>query len=144
MDDELLKVEQVLLLENLTYLANKDDVMYDLAAIQKTDEDKVFTVREIVNKIGIDELDENIDYSTLQNGEEWRKVLEAIQADETLLNMTMIAVKEGSEETGGTAKKQIRVGKERMGEKENKSNSYYIVCIACDRNCRHRIPYPCI
>ena len=103
MDDELLKVEQVLLLENLTYLANKDGVMYDLAEIQKTDKDKVFTVREIVNRIAIDQLDENIDYSTLQNGEEWRKVLEAIKADDTLLNMTMIAVKEGAEETGGTA-----------------------------------------
>ena len=119
MDDELLKVEQVLLLENLTYLANKDDVMYDLAAIQKTDEDKVFTVREIVNKMGIDELDENIDYSTLQNGEEWRKVLEAIKADDTLLNMTMIAVKEGSAETGGKVKKQIRSRREKISEKEN-------------------------
>ena len=35
--------------------------MYDLAEIQKTDKEKVFTVREIVNRIAIDQLDENVD-----------------------------------------------------------------------------------
>ena len=143
MDDELLEVKQVLLLENLTYMADKG-VMKSLAKIQEDNIGEVLTVRDIIGEIKIDQLDENIDYSTFQNGEDWRKVLNAILVDDTLPDMTMIAAKEGSEETGGTAKKQIRVGKERLGEKENKSNSYYIVCAACDRNCGHRIPYPCI
>ncbi len=102
MEDELLKVEQVLLLENLTYLADKG-VMKSLAQIQKDHGSSTLTVRKIIGDIKIDELDENIDYSTLQNGEDWRKVLEAILADDTLPDMTMIAVKEGSAETGGTA-----------------------------------------
>ncbi|MBD5474813.1 MAG: DUF2974 domain-containing protein [Lachnospiraceae bacterium] len=103
MDDELLKVEQVLLLENLTYLANKDEVMFDLATIQQNQEGDVLTVRKIVSKIEIDKLDENVDYTTLQNGEDWRNVLNAVLADDTLLDMKMIAVKKGSEKTGGTA-----------------------------------------
>ncbi len=118
MEDELLKVEQVLLLENLTYLADKG-VMKTLAQIQEKYKDQTLTVEKIVKEITIDQLDENIDYSTLQNGEEWRKVLEAIKADDTLLNMTMIAVKEGSAETGGKVKKQIRSRREKISEKEN-------------------------
>ena len=118
MEDELLKVEQVLLLENLTYLADKG-VMKTLAHIQEKYKDQTLTVEKIVKEITIDQLDENIDYSTLQNGEEWRKVLEAIKADDTLLNMTMIAVKEGSAETGGKVKKQIRSRREKISEKEN-------------------------
>lgn len=102
MDDELLEAKQVLLLENLTYLADKG-VMKSLSQIQKDHGDGKLTVREIIGDIKIDQLDENVDYTTLQNGEEWRKVLNAVLADDTLLDMKMIAVKEGSEETGGTA-----------------------------------------
>ncbi len=118
MEDELLKVEQVLLLENLTYLADKG-VMKTLAQIQEKYKDQTLTVEKIVKEITIDQLDENIDYSTYENGEDWRKVLEAIKADDTLLNMTMIAVKEGSAETGGKVKKQIRSRREKISEKEN-------------------------
>ena len=64
--DELLTVEQVLLLEELTYLANKDEIMFDLATIQQDKEDDDLTVREIISKIEIDQLDENVDYSTFE------------------------------------------------------------------------------
>lgn len=100
MDDELLEVKQVLLLENLTYMADKG-VMKSLAKIQEDNIGEVLTVRDIIGEIKIDQLDENIDYSTFQNGEDWRKVLNAILVDDTLPDMTMIAVKEGTEETGG-------------------------------------------
>ena len=73
MDDELLEVKQVLLLENLTYMADKG-VMKSLAKIQEDNIGEVLTVRDIIGEIKIDQLDENIDYSTFQNGEDWRKV----------------------------------------------------------------------
>ena len=53
MEDELLKVEQVLLLENLTYLADKG-VMKSLAQIQKDHGSGTLTVREIIGDIKID------------------------------------------------------------------------------------------
>jgi len=90
-DEQLLNEEQLLLLENLTYLIEQKpmeslDITFDRYV------GKELTVGNVVNDIKIDELKDDESYGTYVTGEDWKKIFAAIQKDETLMNMKIITV----------------------------------------------------
>lgn len=92
-EEQLLNEEQLLLLENLTYLT-KDEPMDSLDGYWEDSEadGKELTVRNVVDKIKIDQLEDDKDYGSYMTGADWKNILNAIKQDETLMNMKIIAV----------------------------------------------------
>ena len=103
MDDDLLRTEQLLLLENLTYLV-EDDPLKSLVEAQVVFETESssgsaadFTVGYLVNKIETEKLiaiDGGIDnatkdYGSIMTGQDWYNTIEAIKKDETLCNIVI-------------------------------------------------------
>lgn len=81
------------MLENLTYLT-KDEPMDSLDGYWEDSEadGKELTVRNVVDKIKIDQLEDDKDYGSYMTGADWKNILNAIKQDETLMNMKIIAV----------------------------------------------------
>jgi len=92
-EEQLLNEEQLLLLENLTYLID-DAPMKSLDTIYaETGEDgEILSIEAMLDKIEIEKLEDNKEYGTYVTGEDWKKIFAAIQKDETLMNMKIITV----------------------------------------------------
>ena len=103
MDDDLLSVEQLLLLENLTYLV-EDNPLKSLVEMEvvfeaevEADSDAVFTVEYLISNIKTEQLiaiDGGIDnatkdYGSIMTGQDWYNTIEAIKKDETLCNIVI-------------------------------------------------------
>ena len=92
MDDNLLSTEQILLLENLTYLLDEGE----LKSIKKIEEDvkpnENFTVGYVVEKLKTAELEDDKDYGSYMTGKDWKNILQAVENDETLCNMKIAEV----------------------------------------------------
>ena len=80
MDDNLLSTEQILLLENLTYLLDEGE----LKSIKKIEEDvkpnENFTVGYVVEQLKKVELEDDKDYGSYMTGKDWKNILQAVVA----------------------------------------------------------------
>lgn len=94
MANEMLSVEQVLLLENLMYLTNTDP----LRSVTEMGAGK--TVADLVN-IDFNSLSYDKDYGSFVTGKDWHNLLQAVQKDETLMNMQIVSTHIDWEEGGG-------------------------------------------
>lgn len=90
----VLSTEQVLLLENLMYLTNADP----LKSITEMGSGK--TVADLVN-VDINSLADNQDYGSYMTGEDWKNLIQAVQNDDTLMNMQIVATHIDNAEGGG-------------------------------------------
>lgn len=94
-EDQLLDEEQLLLLENLTYLIDQD-AMLSLDYIYKKHmlkgEEEPITVQAAIDMIEVDKLEDDKEYGSYVTSEDWKKIFTAIQKDETLMNMKIITV----------------------------------------------------
>lgn len=90
-EEQLLSEEQLLLLENLTYLTETDFVKtLNLAFNESAGQE--LTVGKVVNDIKIDRFEDDHNYGSYMTGADWKNMLNAIKQDETLMNMKIIAV----------------------------------------------------
>lgn len=80
--EKLLTTEQVLLLENLTYLKNK----WPLSSITEYAD---CSVRDLLNDIDVRKL-ESDDYGNYMTGDDWKNIITAINNDSTLLDMKIV------------------------------------------------------
>ena len=93
MEDNLLTTEQVLLLENLTYLLDNgglrslETIVENYAADGKED----VSVGDIVAKIA-ENLVDDADYGSHITGKDWENILQAIEKDPVLKEMKVVAV----------------------------------------------------
>lgn len=109
MKDNLLSTEQILLLENLTYLSD-NGALQSLETIEESLESgKELTVQSVLDKIEIDQLEDDKDYGSLMTGKDWKNILQAVENDETLCNMKIAEV---HGDPGGTSPKE---GEEKEG-----------------------------
>ena len=80
MDDNLLSTEQILLLENLTYLLDRDG----LQSLETMEEDLPpegdFTVEYVVEQLKKVELEDDKDYGSYMTGKDWKNILQAVVA----------------------------------------------------------------
>ncbi len=90
-EEQLLNEEQLLLLENLTYLI-EDKPMESLDIILNKYAEKELTVGDILDEIEADQLQPDKEYGTYVTGEDWKKLFAAIENDETLMNMKILTV----------------------------------------------------
>lgn len=79
---EPLTTEELLLLENLVYIEDGKVFKSVNKAI-----DKCETVGEWIDKIDIEQIDDNVTYTTYTTGADWKNIIEAVKKDETLMNM---------------------------------------------------------
>lgn len=104
MENEFLTTEQLLLLENLTYLVDTPPLS-TLVTSQNNSRNKL-TVKEIVGSIRTENLDPTEDYGSYITGSDWKNILEAIKADETLCNMRIVETKEAVRKEDKTSQPQ--------------------------------------
>ena len=79
----LFKVDELLFLENLTYLEN-------IPPLLKITNFKNKTIKELVNSIDLSKLDSNIDYAAYITGDDWKNELLAIKANNNLLETKIL------------------------------------------------------
>ncbi len=91
-EDALLSTEQILLLENLTYLSDKGGLepLVSIGKNKKPNEE--FTVGYVVNNIAIEELDDDADCGSCMTGKDWKNLIQAIRKDDTLCSMKIVEV----------------------------------------------------
>ncbi len=92
-ESQLLNEEQLLLLENLTYLIKQEPMrslnkIYDECVV----EGKELIVKDLVEGLDLDKLQDNKLYGSYVTGEDWKKIITAIQSDETLMDMKIVTV----------------------------------------------------
>lgn len=92
MDDNLLSTEQVLLLENLTYLQD-NEALQSLKTIEENKgSDVEFTVGYVVEQLKTVGLEDDRNYGSFMTGKDWKNILQAVENDETLCNMKIAEV----------------------------------------------------
>lgn len=91
---EQLTDEQVLLLNNLMYMADKPP----LKSITDTDFE---TVNKFINDISLEQIDDNQDYGSFITGKDWKNTINAIKQDEQLMNMEIAGTHVDYGGTGG-------------------------------------------
>lgn len=94
-EDDKLSIEQLLLLENLTYLVDKGGSRTLVTINSTADESGTLTVERAIDKIDIDKLEENADseYGSFVTGKDWVNILNAIKEDDTLCQMKIVEVR---------------------------------------------------
>lgn len=105
MDEEkMLSIEQLLLLENLTYLNDKDPMSTLVTIKEDFDSNRYrsnsLTVGNVVNELMKEELKDKEDYGSFITGADWKNILQAIKDDETLCDMKIVATKEAERKNG--------------------------------------------
>ena len=83
-NSNLLSAEEVLLLNNLMYLSG--DPMVNIRDYENK------TVAEIIRDLKEIPIDPGREYSTFTNGEEWSQIINAVENNDTLMNMQIAAV----------------------------------------------------
>ena len=93
-EDNQLTTEQLLLLENLTYLVD-DEPLKTLVTIKEDNPDKEdITVKDLIDDIKTEDLNLSYEYGSYMTGEDWVNLLRAIEKDDTLCQMKIAAVEE--------------------------------------------------
>lgn len=92
-EGQMLNEEQLLLLENLTYLID-EETMKSLKTIYNTtkSDEGILTVERVLSNIKADQLQPDKEYGTYVTGEDWKRLFTAIENDETLMNMKILTV----------------------------------------------------
>ena len=80
MEDNLLSTEQILLLENLTYLSDNEELQSLKKIIEDMEQGDELTVKDVVNSIDIDKLEDDKDYGSYMTGKDWKNILQAVVA----------------------------------------------------------------
>lgn len=75
-----LTTEQVLLLNNLMYMGNNPP-------LQSLEGNEGKTLAEVINNIDVNMISNSQEYSTFTSGEEWKDIINAVKADEQLMNV---------------------------------------------------------
>ncbi|MBR5799871.1 MAG: DUF2974 domain-containing protein [Lachnospiraceae bacterium] len=110
-DKDLLTAEQILLLENLTYLLDKSPLLSLKTIADKVSKDKKsITVEKIIDQIEVDDLIDDKNYGSFMTGKDWKNLITAIQQDETLKQIKMIEV-EGDPALGENETSDQNTGK---------------------------------
>lgn len=89
-DEKLLSTEQVLLLENLTYLLDESPLRSLREIKTSATPGKQLTIEKILDEIDVESLDDNNDYGSYMTGKDWKNIIQAIRNDDTLLNMKLV------------------------------------------------------
>lgn len=77
------RIDELLLLENITYIADEAPLKSVLQAAGKT-------VREYLEMIDMDALEDTKDYTSFYNGFDWKNTLTAIKKNETIMNTKIV------------------------------------------------------
>ena len=77
-----LTAEQVLLLNNLMYMSNK-------SPLTSAEHSEGQSIGEWLSKVDVSQIDEGTDYGSLMTGKDWKNIIQAVQNDDTLSNMTI-------------------------------------------------------
>lgn len=90
-----LSTEQVLLLNNLMYMQNKEPFS------KITKYPSPATIENIVNSIDTSMIQDGTDYGSLMTGTEWKQMLDAIKSDSQLMNVQLISTHIDTADGGG-------------------------------------------
>ena len=93
-EDNQLTTEQLLLLENLTYLVDNDPMITLVSIKEEYSEKEDITVKDLIDKIDTEDLNLSCEYGSYMTGEDWVNLLQAIEKDDTLCQMKIAAVEE--------------------------------------------------
>ena len=109
MEDNLLTTEQVLLLENLTYLLDNEGLSSLETIVEKyaVDGKEDVSVSDVIAQIAED-LEDDEDYGSYITGKDWENIIQAIKNDETLCKMKVMEVH------GDAAKSKEEAEKEKI------------------------------
>lgn len=77
-----LTTEQVLLLNNLMYMSNK-------SPLTSAEHSEGQSIGEWLSKVDVSQLNESKDYGSFMTGKDWQNIIQAVQNDDTLMNMTI-------------------------------------------------------
>ena len=77
------KVDELLLIENLTYLEDMPPLSKILGYVGKT-------VREYLNEIDISLIDDEKDYASFMTGHDWKNMIEAIKKNDSIMDAKII------------------------------------------------------
>lgn len=91
-----LTTEQVLLLNNLMYMTSNDPLKSITA-----EKYRGWSIGDIINSINVKDLKSGIDYGSYMTGEDWKNIINAIKADNQLMNMCVSATHIDNSDTGG-------------------------------------------
>ena len=73
----LFKIDEVLLLENLTYMAN----LYPLSSIMNA---KGKTIGKFLDEIDMEAIEDDFDYASYMPGIDWKNIIKAIRKNKKL------------------------------------------------------------
>lgn len=103
-EDNQLSTEQLLLLENLTYLVNEKPLqtLVEIEAdyTKRYGEGNSMPVSYVLNAIKTEDLNPDHNYGSLMTGEDWSNIIQAIEKDDTLCQMKVLTVEEQKTEAG--------------------------------------------
>ena len=87
-----LTTEQVLLLNNLMYMGNESPF---------ADLKKGANLGEVINRIDTGQFNLDQDYGSFMTGKDWKNILQAVKADEELMNLTIVTSYSDNNNKGG-------------------------------------------
>ena len=90
----LFRVDEVLLIENLTYMAN----LYPLSSILNA---KGKTIRKFLSEIDMEAIEDDFDYASYMPGKDWKNIIYAINKNERLLDTKVVETHFDSAYGGG-------------------------------------------
>ena len=90
----LFKIDEVLLLENLTYMAN----LYPLSSIMNA---KGKTIGKFLDEIDMEAIEDDFDYASYMPGIDWKNIIKAIRKNKKLLDTRVIETHLDSAYGGG-------------------------------------------
>ena len=93
-EDNQLTTEQLLLLENLTYLVDNKPLKTLVNIKEDYPGKEDITVKDLIDKIDTEDLNLSCEYGSYMTGEDWVNLLQAIEKDDTLCQMKIAAVEE--------------------------------------------------
>ena len=79
----MFKTDEVLLIENLTYMAN----LYPFSSILNA---KGKTIRKYLSEIDMEAIEDDFDYASYVPGKDWKNMIKAINKNERLLNTKVV------------------------------------------------------
>lgn len=106
-DESMLTDEEILLLENLTYLTGPNGEKLVYAGY----EDR--TVGEFLNSIDTSEYIEDKDYGSYMTGEDWKDIIQAVENNDTLMDMKIVATNVDNTNDGGGGQSVVFVSEDK-------------------------------
>lgn len=90
----LFRVDEILLIENLTYMAN----LYPLSSILNA---KGKTIRKFLSEIDMEAIEDDFDYASYMPGKDWKNIIYAVNKNERLLDTKVVETHFDSAYGGG-------------------------------------------